>query len=79
MQLARVTWRNLEIRLIRYIGANHCRPLALVIHPVQLHELLIALDYPDADLSLLNGVSIQTSERCNVLHVIDSDGQLRKL
>jgi len=46
---------------------------------MQLDELLIALDYPDADLSLLDGVSIQTNERCNVLHVIDRDGQLRKL
>ncbi|MCG5075172.1 hypothetical protein [Paraburkholderia tagetis] len=78
-ELTRATWRSIEIRLRRYIGSRHRKPLALVAHPSQLEELLMTFDAPDADLSLLDGVSIQTDERCNVLHVIDHEGQLRRL
>jgi hypothetical protein len=77
--LSRDTWLSIELRLYRYFGMHGCNPLALVVHPAQLEELLIALDWYGADLSLLDGVSIQTDERCNVLHVIDHEGQLRKL
>jgi hypothetical protein len=78
-QLACVTWHYVEVALHRYMGARRGKPLALVAHPMHLHELLMALDAPGADLSVLDGIAIQTDERCYVLHVIDGEGQLRKL
>jgi hypothetical protein len=78
-QLALGTWHYVEVVLHRYIGARNGKPLALVTHPTYLEELLMALDAPGANLSLLDGISIQIDERCYGLHVIDCEGQLRKL
>jgi hypothetical protein len=73
------TWRFVEARLYRYMSKHRTKPLALVVHPLMLEQLLNAIDSVYVDLDLLDGVSIQTDERCNVLHVIDRYGQLRKL
>ncbi|WP_321961462.1 hypothetical protein [Paraburkholderia sp. J7] len=65
VQLAQATWRYLERRIRRFGRgrAHHRRPAMLLVPPTLLPELLMALDAPDADLRLLENITVQIDER----------------